>query len=29
MDHYVALARDVDPAQVQQLSDEIASRKQT
>ncbi|MEV5863905.1 hypothetical protein AB0L83_29770 [Streptomyces sp. NPDC052071] len=29
MDHYVALARDVDPAQMQQLSDEIASRKQT
>lgn len=28
MDHYVALARDADPAQVQQLSDEIASRKQ-
>ncbi len=27
MDHYVALARDADPAQVQQLSDEIASRK--
>ena len=29
MDHYVALARDADPAHVQQLSDEIASRKQT
>ncbi len=29
MDHYVALARDADPAQVQQLSDEIASRKRT
>ena len=28
-DHYVALARDVDPADVQQLSDEIASRKRT
>lgn len=27
MDHYVALARDVDPARVQQISDEIASRK--
>ncbi|RGC65493.1 hypothetical protein C5N14_28225 [Micromonospora sp. MW-13] len=27
MDHYVALARDADPAHVQQLSDEIASRK--
>lgn len=27
MDHYVALARDADPARVQQLSDEIASRK--
>ncbi|MFI6303213.1 hypothetical protein ACIBCH_15185 [Amycolatopsis thailandensis] len=27
MDHYVALARDADPAQVQQLSDEIARRK--
>ncbi|RSN56087.1 hypothetical protein DMH01_30210 [Amycolatopsis sp. WAC 04182] len=27
MDHYVALARDADPAQVRQLSDEIASRK--
>lgn len=27
MDHYVALARDADPADVQQLSDEIASRK--
>ncbi|MGH3703813.1 MAG: hypothetical protein ACRDT9_04215 [Agromyces sp.] len=27
MDHYVALARDADPAQVQQLSDEIAGRK--
>ncbi|MFD5437072.1 hypothetical protein ACFWJ4_33600 [Kitasatospora sp. NPDC127067] len=29
MDHYVALARDADPTHVQQLSDEIASRKQT
>jgi len=29
MDHYVALARDADPAHVQQLSDEIAGRKQT
>ncbi|MFI6432900.1 hypothetical protein [Rhodococcus oryzae] len=29
MDHYVALARDADPADVQQLSDEIASRKRT
>ncbi|WP_328447862.1 hypothetical protein [Amycolatopsis sp. NBC_00438] len=29
MDHYVALARDADPAQVQRLSDEIASRKRT
>ncbi len=29
MDHYVALARDADPAQVQQLSDEIASRRRT
>ena len=28
MDHYVALARDADPAQVQQLSEEIANRKQ-
>jgi hypothetical protein len=27
MDHYVALARDADPALVQQLSDEIAKRK--
>ncbi|MEV7548460.1 hypothetical protein AB0N89_02415 [Amycolatopsis sp. NPDC089917] len=27
MDHYVALARDADPARVQQLSDEIARRK--
>lgn len=27
MDHYVALARDADPALVQQLSDEIARRK--
>lgn len=26
MDHYVALARDADPADVQRLSDEIASR---
>lgn len=29
MDHYVALARDADPADVQRLSDEIASRKRT
>ncbi|WP_043960815.1 hypothetical protein [Micromonospora haikouensis] len=29
MDHYVALARDADPAYVQQLSDEIARRKRT
>ena len=29
MDHYVALARDADPTHVQQLSDQIASRKQT
>ncbi|GAB3150809.1 hypothetical protein GCM10027258_49440 [Amycolatopsis stemonae] len=29
MDHYVALARDADPARVRQLADEIASRKQT
>jgi hypothetical protein len=29
MDHYVALARDADPAHVQQLADEIASRKRT
>ncbi len=27
MDHYVALARDADPADVQQLSDKITSRK--
>ncbi len=27
MDHCVALARDTDPAQVQRLADEIASRK--
>ena len=27
MDHYVALARDADPADVQQLADVIASRK--
>ncbi|MFE6052511.1 hypothetical protein ACFQ6N_17295 [Kitasatospora sp. NPDC056446] len=27
MDHYVALARDADPAEVQRVSDEIASRK--
>ena len=27
MDHYVALARDADPAHVQQLSDQIATRK--
>ncbi|BCW41948.1 hypothetical protein StoSoilB3_34830 [Arthrobacter sp. StoSoilB3] len=29
MDHYVALALDADPAQVQQLTDEIARRKRT
>ncbi|WP_291832739.1 hypothetical protein [Brevundimonas sp.] len=29
MDHYVALARDADPADVQRLSDEIASRRRT
>jgi len=29
MDHYVALARDADPAEVQQLSDLIASRKRS
>ncbi|MET9553611.1 hypothetical protein [Streptomyces sp. NPDC006645] len=29
MDHYVALARDADPAHVQRLSDEIASRRRT
>ncbi|WP_017934740.1 hypothetical protein [Nocardioides sp. Iso805N] len=29
LDHCVALARDADPAQVQQLSDEIANRKRT
>lgn len=29
MDHYVALARDADPAQVRRLSDEIARRKRT
>ncbi|WAL49296.1 hypothetical protein [Rhodococcus pyridinivorans] len=29
IDHYLALARDADPIDVQQLSDEIASRKQT
>ena len=29
MDHYVALARDADPARVQRLADEIARRKQT
>jgi hypothetical protein len=29
MDHYVALATDANPADVQQLSDVIASRKQT
>jgi hypothetical protein len=28
MDHYVALARDADPARVQQLADEIARRTQ-
>ncbi|MEV7663428.1 hypothetical protein [Paenarthrobacter sp. NPDC089316] len=29
MDHYVALARDADPAEVQQLSDLIAIRKRS
>ncbi|WP_370963191.1 hypothetical protein [Amycolatopsis sp. cg9] len=29
MDHYVAVARDADPARVRQLSDEIARRKRT
>jgi len=29
MDHYVALARDADPATVQQLADTIAHRKRT
>lgn len=29
MDHYVALARDADPAHVQQLTDEIMSRERT
>ncbi|WFE93016.1 hypothetical protein [Micromonospora sp. WMMD987] len=29
MDHYVALARDADPARVRQLADEIASRKRS
>jgi len=29
MDHYVALARDADPAEVQRLSDVIASRRRT
>lgn len=29
MDHYVALARDADPARVQQLADEIARRTQS
>lgn len=29
MDHYVSLARDADPAHVQQLSDEIARRSRT
>ncbi|MFK3676805.1 hypothetical protein ACI2IP_03705 [Microbacterium sp. NPDC090218] len=29
MDHFVALARGVDPARVQQLSDEIANRKRS
>jgi hypothetical protein len=29
MDHYVALARDADPVDVQRLSDQIASRKRT
>lgn len=29
MDHYVALARDADPAHLRQLSDVIASRKRS
>ncbi|MET8999087.1 hypothetical protein [Amycolatopsis sp. Hca4] len=29
MDHYVALARDADPARVRQLSEEIASRRRS
>ncbi|MFF4382563.1 hypothetical protein [Kitasatospora sp. NPDC001547] len=29
MDHYVALARDADPAHVRRLSEEIASRRRT
>jgi len=29
IDHYVALARDADPAHMQQLADQIASRKRT
>lgn len=29
MDHYVALARDADPADVQRLSEEIAGRTQS
>ncbi len=29
MDHYVAIARDAEPSQVQQLTDEIARRKRT
>ncbi|HXH35972.1 MAG TPA: hypothetical protein VNJ54_16450 [Plantibacter sp.] len=29
MDHYVAVARDADPADVQRLSDEIARRKRS
>ncbi|MFG2435808.1 hypothetical protein [Streptomyces sp. NPDC048508] len=29
MDHYVSLARDADPAHVQQLADAIASRRRT
>jgi hypothetical protein len=29
MDHYVALARDADPAEVQRLTDAIASRKRS
>jgi hypothetical protein len=29
MDHYVALARDADPAHVQHLSDQMTSRKRT
>lgn len=29
MDHYVAIAQNADPAEVQRISDEIASRKRT